>query len=105
MYLGTSTMHTGMYTYMYRYRLTPVQYSRVCYGTLDSTVRYMYSSAEAEPILVLTRREGASFVLDPTCDRLAFACRKRVPKFETIFRHGVDAKRPTLQPKKLYDSG
>ena len=26
---------------------------------------------EAEPILVLTRREGASFVLDLTCDRLA----------------------------------
>ena len=55
--------------------------------------------------MVLTRREGASFVLDPTCDRLAFACRKRVPKFETIFTHGVDAKRATLHPKKPYDSG
>ena len=28
-------------------------------------------NTEAEPILVLTRREGASFVLDLTCDRLA----------------------------------
>ena len=30
--------------------------------------------------------------------------RKRVPIFETIFRHGVEAKRPTLCPKQLYQS-
>ena len=31
-------------------------------------------------------------------------CRKRVPIFETIFRHGVEAKRPTLRPKRLHQS-
>jgi hypothetical protein len=30
--------------------------------------------------------------------------RKRVPIFETIFRHGVEAKRPTLRPKRLHHS-
>jgi hypothetical protein len=28
--------------------------------------------------------------------------RKRVPIFETILRHGVEAKRPTLRPKRLH---
>ena len=36
-----------------------------------AVARENFGLREAEPILVLTRLEGASFVLDLTCDRLA----------------------------------
>ena len=38
------------------------------------------------------------------CRVRARSSRKRVPIFETIFRHGVEAKRPTLRPKRLHHS-
>ena len=52
----------------------PTQHAEPLPGGLPPQNRIVYDTVacrhEAEPILVLTRREGASFVLDPTSHRM-----------------------------------